>query len=401
MSEKACGRTPERLQALLEAAARPHVPAPGLSLLAAGAALLGAVAFGLGLLLAPGAAWAAYLASWLFWTGVALGGLAVTASLHLTESRWGRVIERTATSLAGFLPLSILLLLPLPLGRADLWAHVPEAAERPLTIIGGALLRDGLLLAAVTVLAQRSLRRTVSPDEPPGAARPGKSRPAVMLVLFFLTGAFLALDLHLGLNPPFRSTVYPVLYLAGAYLSALALTAVALVCWRRAERLQEVIAPEDLLDLGNLVWSFVLFLGYLWWCQYLPIWMTNLPKESAYVLIRWRTWPWAALSYGALVLAVAVPGLLLSSRLLKKRERPLLLAAGCAAAGVLLQRMVDVHPTIPHQNGFLGWIVALGVTVGFAGLAGLCYLAVARRVPLFPVSDPKLLEALQVRPVKA
>jgi hypothetical protein len=392
VSEHTRGRSPELLGALLQAAARPHLPATGLTLLAGECAVVGLIAFGLGLFVAPGAAWGAYLASWLFWTGAALGGAAVTASLHLTESRWGRVVERTSSSLCGFLPLALLLLLPLPLGRAYLWTYVREAGEHPWPIIGGALLRDGLLLLAVTALAAFYFR---------GARRADKRFSVAVLALFILTGALLAMDLHISLDPPFRSTIYPLLYLAGSYYTALALTAVAAVAWRRDESLRGVIAPEDLLDLGNLVWGFALFLGYLWWCQYLPVWLVNLPREAAYHLIRWRAWPWDVLSYSALGLAVVVPGLALSSRMLKKSDMPLLIASGCGAVGVLLQRIVDVQPPVPAQDGIVGALVTAGVCVGFAGLFGLCYLAAARRVPLFPVHDPKFLEALQVRKLKA
>jgi Ni/Fe-hydrogenase subunit HybB-like protein len=393
-------RSGEEVRQRLEQAAQPAAAPTRLRSVSMVCGFIGLLAFVSGLFFSPGAAWGAYLAGWLFWTGAALGGPAVAAALYLTGSRWGRVVERNASALGAFLPVSVLLLALLPLARAVLWSGVKEAAAHPVEILGSILVRDAVLLAAYAALAHFALRpRPEGRPEP--AARPDLRLPAVVLALFFITGVLLAMDFHISLNPPFRSTVYPPLYVSGAFYSALALTSMAVVFRRRTEHQEGVIAEEDLLDLGNLLWAFAFFTAYLWWCQYLPIWMGNLAREAGHIELRWRTWPWEQLSYASLALTVFVPGLLLCSRLLKRKEVIHLIAGGSAVLGVLLHRVVDVQATIAAQDSFLGTLVSVGVIIGLAGLMGLCWSVAVSRVPPFPTEDPVFTEAIQVREVKA
>ncbi|HEU4753586.1 MAG TPA: hypothetical protein VFU47_10805, partial [Armatimonadota bacterium] len=363
----------------------------------AGACLLvGIGASGAGLLLAPGATWGALLANFLFWTGLAQGGIAVAAAILLTRARWGRTVQRMALSLGAFLPLSLPLLAMLWLGRGFLY---PEVAAAPR------FLRNGLLLVVMIGVSLAFMARSLGPEPAPPA---DGSRDRVLLRRlaagttfgFFLSQAFLALDLILGMQPQFRSSILPIVYLAGSFYTALAATAILAALWRRQPEAAPLLPPRYLRDLGNLVWGFGLFLAYLWWCQYLALWMVNEPAEAAHLIQRWRSLPWAAPAWTALAFAVFVPGLLLLGPAVKRRAGVLAAASGFGAAGILLQRLVDVLPAVRADWSPLAGLLTLGVTLGFGGATALCTLWLAARVPPFPVQDAKLAEALAVREVE-
>lgn len=338
---------------------------------------IGTVAAAAGLILAPRVTWAALLANFLFWTGLAQGGVVLAAILHLAEARWGRVVERIAAGLGAFLPLSLLLFLLLWFGRGTLF------------------LWDGLALAVVTALCLTFLYRLLRP-----VAGPPRPLAGALVVAFGLEYALLSIDLGASLDPRFRSTILPVIYLAGALYSALGVTAVVLAAWRPADRLREVITPSHRLDLGNLIWAFSILLAYLWWSQYIVIWMGNLPNEVAHHAARWQTWPWSALAWATLTAACLLPLLLLFSRSLKQHALALAWIGGIGAFGVLLQRFLDVFPALGVMAGIGAALLAVGVSLGFLGAATLSYLWLMRRVPLFPEEDPRFREALALRDVR-
>ncbi|MGH7889460.1 MAG: hypothetical protein ACRENF_02795, partial [Thermodesulfobacteriota bacterium] len=64
-------------------------------------------------------AWQIYLVNFIFWTGVALGGIAFSCALRLTQGRWGRPLLRISEALGSFVPVSFILLLVLLLVGKD------------------------------------------------------------------------------------------------------------------------------------------------------------------------------------------------------------------------------------------------------------------------------------------
>src|SRR6516225_59638 len=94
--------------------AREPAAAPGLSLPSPAAArasfalcaILGAIGFAVAL--AGGdthRAWGAYLVNFVFWYGIAQGGVTVAAAFYLTQGRWGGAGQyRLAEAFAGYLP---------------------------------------------------------------------------------------------------------------------------------------------------------------------------------------------------------------------------------------------------------------------------------------------------------
>jgi hypothetical protein len=380
---------------LLAIAEGRHAP----SILAFGAAttcaVLGVACAVSGLIRAPSASWGAVAANLLFWAGLAQGGVIAAASFHISEARWGRLVERFALAQGAFLPLSIPFTLALWLGRAHLFPWYGQRALSPWLNANALVLRDSAALLVMTLLsgafARASLRHA-------GSTR----RLAIAVtVLFFPAFGMLAVDLGMTPDLRYHSTVYPVLYLAGCYYAALAFTALAVALWRRGEPRKRLMGPRRLLDLGNLLWGFAIFLGYLWWCEFLVVWMGNLPDEAGRHLHQWRDWPWPAVAWASLLCGVAVPSAVLLGRGLKKRAFMLGVVGSVALLGVLMERILDVLPALPVERSIGTAFLVAGITLGFGGLFALCCLAALRRIPLFPTEDPLFLKELATRDVKA
>jgi Ni/Fe-hydrogenase subunit HybB-like protein len=386
------GTEASRLLAIAEGRHAPSTLAFGA---ATTCAVLGLACAIIGLIRAPTASWGAVAANLLFWSGLAQGGVVVAASFHLAEARWGRLVERFALAQGAFLPISVVLVLALRLGRAHLFPWYGQRALSPWLNANALVLRDAAALLVMTLLSGAFARASLRHG---GSTR----RLAIAAtVLFFPAFGMLAVDLGMTPDLRYHSTVYPVLYLAGCYYTALAATALAVALWRRGEPRKRLIGPKRLLDLGNLLWAFAIFLGYLWWCEFLVVWMGNLPDEAGRHLHQWRDWPWRAIAWTSLICGVALPSAILLGRGLKKSALILGAAGAIALLGVLLERILDVLPALPVERGIGTALLVTGITIGFAGLFALCYLAAFRRIPLFPTEDPQFLKELATRDVKA
>src|SRR2546427_13116909 len=101
-------------------------------LVACCAALVLVGAAGFGVAVTRGAApraWEAFLVNLLFWLGIAQGGVVVSASLYLTQARWGGAgAYRLAEAFSGFVPLGFVLFWLLIAGRTVIFPWI----EHPL-----------------------------------------------------------------------------------------------------------------------------------------------------------------------------------------------------------------------------------------------------------------------------
>src|SRR5436309_4533621 len=71
-----------------------------------------------------------YLFAYLYWTGMALGCLAILLMHHVVGGKWGMLIRRLCEAGARTLPFMAVLLIPILLGMTTLyvWAR-PDAAH--------------------------------------------------------------------------------------------------------------------------------------------------------------------------------------------------------------------------------------------------------------------------------
>ena len=314
-------------------------------LIAGGGALLCLI----GALFDPEQFFRSWWLAWIFWGGVALGGVPLTALHFLTGGRWGESTRRPAEASMMTLPLIALLLVPAAFGLRDIfpWARPGFfAADAPhkaaYLTVSGFLLRAGVYFALVIILS-RFLRlfsraQGFRSTELDAGIRSGLG--GISAVVWVLCMNFASTDWVMSLEPQWFSTIFAVIFMAGQFLSALAL------CVAVATSTAE-ISPSTLRDLGNLLLAFVIFWTYVGFSQFLIIWSGNLPREiSWYIHRRNGGWP---LVVGFLAVAqFATPFALLLSRSSKHHPRRLraiaLLVFGMGVVNVYWLMVPSWHP---------------------------------------------------------
>ena len=329
----------------------------GVSLVVAVAGLAGCAGAGL---VWPRVLMPAYLVAFLFWTGIAVGCVALLLLHNLTGGNWGRLIRRQLE--AGALttvPMAILFV-PIALGLRALypWADPAIAAADPAIRHKAAylnpdafLLRAGLGFALWIGLAFL-LNRAASIRDRRGGASPGwmynLSGPGLGVVFF--TGTFAAMDWGMTLEPDWYSSIYGVMVVVGWGLLTYASMILTTSLLARSEPVASEATPGRLQDLGNLMLAFVMLWAYMAFSQFLIIWSGNLVEEIPWYLRRLKGgWEYVAL---ALVLFhFFVPFFALLFRDLKRNSRVII----WVAVAIIVMHLVDLTwLVLPARGEVLG-----------------------------------------------
>jgi hypothetical protein len=327
------------------AAARGAVPAlvVGVAGLVAGC-LIGSTGLTLG----------ALAAAWLFFAGLAAGGVAVSATIRASHGRWAVQALPFAEALAGFFPWALALLAVLVLA-SGLWMPGREGADAisDAWLIG----RELLATAALFVAGHRYLKRS----RVDVASRP-TAEAIVYLLLFVGTLSLWAIDFVVHLQAGAPSTVVPAFYFIGAFLAALSCTALA-VCIA----LPSAAAERTRHDLGKLLFAIVILWGYLLWSAYLPVWYGNLPEETSQLVARWAG-GWKLATLAVLAMALAFPFFFLLPERTKRGRVTLGIAALTILGGLLVERFLLVIPALPGPGGLRAAGIMAAEALGVLGL---------------------------------
>jgi len=357
-------------------------------------------------------AWQTFLVNFLFFSGMAQGGLVFAAAYDLTRARWGEAVRRLAQGMAAFLPVSLLLFLCLFPGSPILFPWVLNPIPEKQTWLNLPFLfsRDLLGLLALYSFGLTYLFCSLRPeigaavDQQRGhvprlwalftrewrgieAERERNHRLLAILsplfiIFYALVFSLLGFDLVMSLDRHFVSSLFGAYFFMSSFYVGLAGIALFAVFLRRPLGLEGSIGRSQFHDLGKLLFGFCLVAGDFFWSQYAVIWYGNLPEETEYVIVRTKEMPWAPLALVVLIVSFLGPFLLLLSRRIKEHPITLAAVASLIVVGMWLERFLLVVPSLWHKPGLpLGWI-ELFITSGFLAAFVLTYLAFVTRLPI-------------------
>jgi hypothetical protein len=402
--------------------------------------VVGIGAFLLGLSTDKATAWRAFHVNFLFWAGIAQGGVVISCMFVTVGAKWPGPVRRIAEGLAAWVPVSFVLAVigffgrdyvypwiahPLPAKAA--WLNVPRLYAVDLGVLG--------VLAILTIVyLYHSVRPTLhGVAQTPGVPRKGlyeswssgwrgqaeeNARSALitkriappLLLLFAFGYTAIAFDQVMSLTPAWYSNLFGAYFAWGGFLSAICATTFAAVLLRNAPGLRGQITPARMHDMGKMIFAFSIFWMYLFWSQYLVIWYGNLPEETGFLRARLGEqflveqgntgWYWnfsfqrlSASPYGWLSMVVwaccwVIPFWVLLGQ--KPKKTPLILGgvALVETIGFWLERNVLVWPSLEPANG-AAWIglVQLGIAAGFLGAFLFVFLQYTRVFPSIAVPE--------------
>jgi hypothetical protein len=371
------------------------------ALVAGGIALLLCI---FGAIKSPQVFFPSYLMGYLLVLGLALGSLGLLMLQHLTGGHWGIVIRRPLESATRTLPLLAVLFLPIVFGMKYLygaWLDPERVREAPLSDLQqGYLTAHWFYIRAVIYFAvwiglMFIFNRWSREQDVNQADRALRRRfkmlagPGIILYVFVMT--FAAIDWVMSISPHWASTIYGFLFVAGQLISAMSLMIAVVVLLSRTAPMAGLIQKRHIHDLGKLLLTFVMLFAYFDFSQLLIIWSGNQPEEITFYRSRLYG-EWGVVAVIVLLFHFFVPFFLLLSRDLKRNYRLL----PKVAMWMIFIRLVDLFwmtrpeftsRAIPSWIDFVVPIALIGLWVAFFAFN-------LQKLPLLPLGDPKLAEAI-------
>jgi hypothetical protein len=376
----------------------------GLQRAALGGAVLGVVGLVVGFVTGPEQAMRSYLIGYLYWLGIALGGLGLMMVHHMSGGAWGLVIRRPLESAAATLPAMAALFLPILAGLGYIfeWSHPEVVAADPILTAKAPYLnptfftiRAVLYFAIWCAMALPLIRWSRQQDKTPPA--PGEdvkfrliSGPGILI--FGLTITFASVDWVMSLDPHWYSTIFGLMFMIGCALTALAFIIFVMSILTRHTGMGEMVATKNVHDWGKLMLAFTMLWAYLSFSQFLIIWSANLPEEIPWYLRRfahgWGYWS-LFLAFGHFFL----PFFLLLSRRFKQHLHHLVKIA----VWMLFARFIDLYWLIGpqfHPETMLPHWMDIAALLGLGGVWLTLFVRELKGHALLPANDPYLQEAL-------
>ena len=358
-------------------------------------------------------AWQIYFVNFLFWSGIAQGGVVMAAVYRITNAKWGDPFRRIGEAMVAFLPVSLLLFAVLIVWGNGLFPWVSAAFEgreiwlSPLFVF----LRDGLALLVLLWVSFRFVYWSVRPEAGiiPVSGGPSFARSVlrwltrgwtdtaiesdrssrrlarltpVLLLLFAVLYSLLGFDLVMSMDPHWVSTIFGWMFFLHAFYAALVAITILAVISRSWLNTTEAFATHQWHDMGRFVFGFCLLSGGFFWSQYLVIWYGNLPEETSFLIRRFYSDPWEPLMWVYIIGAYLFPLAVFLSKRVKEIPLSLLCISSVILVSLYLERFIAVVPFVWKVDTIPFGLLELLVTAGFAALFLLSWLTFVRVLPV-------------------
>jgi hypothetical protein len=370
----------------------PHVTRLGWALLAAGTVLSA-----LGYIVAPRHAAFNNVIGFLFLLSIALGALFLLALEYISGAVWSVPMRRVNEFLAGLIPFTPLLAIPLFFHLHDLfsWIHPGTMATDEILKMKEPYLNTSFFLIRFIFFSllwilfywaftRNSLKQDTTKDT--RLTQLNIRFAAIFLPIFAVTITFVAIDWAMSLEPHWYSTIVGIYFFSGTVIAALAGATYIIIRFHESGRLPG-LRRDHYYSLGSLMFVFVNFWAYIAFSQFMLIWYANLPEETFWFMNHWQN-GWQAVSILLIIVQFAVPYALLLPQEAKMDPRRLKFIALWLLAAHWFDLYWFIMPSY-DASVTIGWM-ELSFPLLITGLVMLVVAWKTNQHNLMPLGDPKL-----------
>lgn len=364
--------------------------------------------------------WANLLINGFFFFAVALGALFFYALQYAAEVAWSAQLKRVFEAMFAYLPYGLgVIILVLLAGQFHLhhlyhWmdpnVHDPNHADYDVIIANKKPYLSAwffwLRVIAYTLtfvwFASAFRKWSVKEDEVGGTELHYKQfrRSAVFLVCFAVFSSTLSWDWLMSIDTHWYSTMYGWYIFSGIWVTCM-IFATMLVVWLKNNGYLASVNTSHLHDLGKWMFAVSMLWSYLWFCQYMLIWYSNIPEEITYFETRYDHYMYGM--WAIFAVNFAVPFYVMISRDAKRNTKYLTRVGAILFLSHFFDLYMAVIPGTVHGHLQWGlgeghhitftWWFEIGMFLGFLGLFIYVVLNALTKARLIPVKHPLLQES--------
>ncbi|MFM9983676.1 MAG: quinol:cytochrome C oxidoreductase [Flavobacteriales bacterium] len=364
--------------------------------------------------------WATLLICAFFFFAVSLGALFFYAVQYAAEVAWSSQIKRVFEAMYAYIPIGLgivaLILLIGQLHGHHLYHWMDKATMDPNSpaydeiIAGkGAYLAPWffwlrvLIYAGVFIGFGYMFRKwSIQEDSAPSIELHLKQhrRSALFLVFFAVFSSTIAWDWLMSIDVHWFSTMYGWYIFSGMWVTCM-IFATLMVLWLKGKGYLANVNDSHIHDMGKWVFAISMLWSYLWFCQYMLIWYSNIPEEVTYFKERYENY--MAGMWAVFFCNFAIPFYVLIARDAKRNTKFLTRVGVIIFITHFLDLWMAVIPGTNHGHELAHgastfetiwfWIFTFGMFLGFLGLFLFVVTKALTKARLIPINHPYLNES--------
>jgi hypothetical protein len=363
-----------------------------------------------------GRIWANLLVDGYFFFTLSIAAIFFLALQYVAEMAWGVTTQRIFQAIMAFLPYGAGVLLVVFLASSFHMNHLyhwmaegvmEEGHESYDAIIAG---KSGYLnqpffwartivyMAVWFYFANWFRKNSIKEDKLnlDGAVSPIYKKAIVKSVLFIAffayTSSSSAWDWLMAIDVHWFSTMFGWYCFSGMWVSMM-IVAVVLVQYLKKNGYLKEVNSSHVHDIGKWMFAISCLWSYLWFCQFMLIWYSNIPEEVTYYVQRFNDY--RGLYLGTFFINFLMPFFILMSRDAKRNGIFLIPVALVIFIGHWLDVLIMVLPGTLFKEGSLG-LVEIGMFLTFLGVFIFVVLNALSKAPLQTKNHPMYDESLHL-----
>lgn len=368
--------------------------------------------------------WGTYIATFVFWIGIAHSGTLMSAILFLFRAHWRTSVARIAETMTIAAIMTATLFPIIHLGRPwKAYWLIPYPNERNLWInFSSPLIWDAAAIATYFIVSLLFWYLHLIPDFAMlrdhdvrgwrrrifgwlalgwgGTAhewRWFRSTYGVMAgliaVLVVSVHTVVSWDFAVAIVPGWHSTIFAPYFVAGAMFSGLAVILLLLIPGRELLDIRKHITADHLDNLAKLMVALSLILTYSYATEFLSALRGGPAYEQRQFLFR-LAGAYAPPFWISVVCNSVVPLMLFSARA-RRNPNVLLAVAATVTIGMWIERFVIVVASLAHEYDSYSWggyrptFIEWSLVMGSAAFFLFWFLLIVGHIPAVPVAEQK------------
>jgi len=367
--------------------------------------VIGGILSVIGLIYKPREFGYAWLAAFMFFLMLALGGLFFSIIHHLTDAGWSVATRRFCEHIGSLLfPWLAILFVPIILLSSKIYSwrtlspvdNGALSAKMPLCTLPGFIVSSAIFFGVWWLLTGRinywSLRQDVTGDVL--CTRKMRFHSGWGILAFAATVTVAPTLWMQSLQYQWSSTMYGLYMFASCGWVALATIYVITAILQRQRVLTNVLHDNQFYYLGVLFFAFTLLEAYFEFAQYFVIWNGNVPDETFWYLMRERG-SWWCINMILIFGHFFVPFVLLLPAKAKMNFKIMIPVCLWAWLMAYADIAFNIFPVIHPDTYPTHWLwLQFGCFLLMTGFLGQAFIKKFLRHPPYPQRDPRILEAM-------